>query len=54
MKWQKFKLGKHTLSLFYSPSHKLFAIKSSGRGGDTVMELHLGKIGGWYCYRPQT
>ena len=46
-----FKFGRHTLSLIHSPSSKLFAIKSSNRGGDRIVELHFGKVGGWYCYR---
>lgn len=49
-----FKFGRHTLSLIHSPSSKLFAIKSSKNSyGDRVVALHLGKVGGWYCYRPR-
>ena len=48
-----FKFGRHTLSFVCLPSHKLFAVKSSNRGGDRIVELHLGKVGGWYCYRPR-
>ena len=48
-----FKIGRHTLSLIHSPSSKLFAIKPSKNSyGDIVVALHLGKVGGWYCYRP--
>jgi hypothetical protein len=34
-----FKFGRHTLSFIYLPSHKLFAIKCSNRGGDRIVEL---------------
>jgi hypothetical protein len=48
-----FKLGKHTITFIYFPSHKLFAMKTRKMNdGDRLVELHLGKIGGWYCYRP--
>jgi len=48
------KVGRHTLSLIHSPSSKLFAIKSNKNAyGDRLVALHLGKIGGWYCYRPR-
>ena len=48
-----FKFGRHTLSFIYLPSHKLFAVKSRKQGGDRIVELHLGKVCGWYCYRPR-
>lgn len=48
-----FKLGKRTITFIYFPSHKLFAMKTRKMNdGDRLVELHLGKIGGWYCYRP--
>jgi hypothetical protein len=48
-----FKFGRHTLSLIQLPSHKLFAIKFSKKAYGKLVEVHLGKVGGWYCYRPR-